>query len=128
MKNSKQVFIEHLHMETQTVFHANGDININPCGFELGQHILAGGRESVCQRGSLQTDDDGTSRFRAYKSDKSRVLELLFKTRHGDLKCTKHSIIARLAFPKELAPEDIAKGLECEIREMVKCIMARRKK
>ena len=38
---SKNVFIENLQMETQTVFNQNGNINIYPCGFEMGQHIVS---------------------------------------------------------------------------------------
>ena len=40
---TKNVFVESINMETQTVFHNNGSINIYPCDFELGQHIVSGG-------------------------------------------------------------------------------------
>ena len=50
LKGKKQnVFIENLLMETQTVFTENGNINIYPCIFELGQHIVAGGMGEASQ-------------------------------------------------------------------------------
>ncbi len=52
MKN--QIFIDNLQMETQTVFCQNGGINIFPCAFELGQHIVAGGNEAS-QKGGMVT-------------------------------------------------------------------------
>ena len=42
------IFINNLQMETQTVFCQNGSINIFPCAFELGQHIVAGGNIFNC--------------------------------------------------------------------------------
>ena len=47
----KNVFVENLQMETQTVFNQNGNINIYPCGFEAGQHIVSDGN-CASQKGS----------------------------------------------------------------------------
>ena len=60
------VFIETINMETQTIFHNNGSVNIYPCDFELGQHIIANGRNIASQKGRMTTDDDGRSHFRPY--------------------------------------------------------------
>ena len=51
----KNVFIENLQMETQTVFNQNGNINIYPCGFEAGQHIVSGG-DRASQKGRMVTE------------------------------------------------------------------------
>lgn len=99
MKN--QIFVDNINMETQTVFTKNGNINIYPCSFELGQHIVAGGNQ-VSQKGRMVTEDDGTSHFRAYaKNSGSRYLEL-FRTAHGEVKETRSSVIFQLRFPKKL--------------------------
>lgn len=37
---NKDIFIDTIKMDTQTVFHNNGSINIYPCDFELGQQIV----------------------------------------------------------------------------------------
>ena len=113
----KKVFIEDLHMETQTVFYANGDINISPCGFELGQHIVHGATRAS-QRGRMLTEDDGTSHFRPYGSDKSRVQKLLMTTQHGELKATKTGILGRWFFPKKQLNAAMVQSFCEEMQEM----------
>ena len=117
MKKTKNVFIDDLHMETQTVFYANGDINITPCGFELGQHIVLGGTR-VSQRGRILTEDDGTSHFRPYGSDKSRVQKLLMRTRHGELKATKTGILCRWFFGQKHLTTELVQAFCEEARQM----------
>ncbi|MBE6330975.1 MAG: hypothetical protein E7070_05320 [Bacteroidales bacterium] len=97
----QKVFIEDLHMETQTEFQMNGDINIYPCGFELGHHIVSGA-DCASQKGRMVTNDDGTSHFRAYAKDSGRRYRTIFHTAHGEVKETKRSVIFQLRFPKKL--------------------------
>ena len=58
-----QIFVDEIHMETQTVFHNNGNINIYPCEFELGQQIVAGDFVAS-QKGRMTTEADGRPHFR----------------------------------------------------------------
>ena len=74
----QNVFIENLQMETQTVFNQNGNINIYPCGFEAGQHIVSGA-DRASQKGRMVTEDDGTSHFRAYAKDSGSRYNTLFR-------------------------------------------------
>lgn len=97
----QQVFIDNLRMETQTVFCQNGDINIYPCDFELGQHIVAGGG-NVSQKGRMVTCESGTSHFHPYAQDSGSRYTSLFQTAHGEVKETKNSVIFQLRFPKKL--------------------------
>lgn len=97
----KKVFIDNLQMETQTVFAENGNINIYPCGFELGQHIVCGG-DRVSQKGRMVTEDNGTSHFRAYAKDSGARYTTLFRTAHGEVKETLETVIFQLRFPKRL--------------------------
>ncbi|MBO7466834.1 MAG: hypothetical protein J6T94_04020, partial [Bacteroidaceae bacterium] len=93
LKGKKQnVFIENLQMETQTVFNQNGNINIYPCGFEAGQHIVSGG-DRASQKGRMVTEDDGTSHFRAYAKDSGSRYNTLFRTAHGEVKETLEILI-----------------------------------
>ena len=101
MYNKKIVFIENLQMETQTVFNQNGNINIYPCGFEEGQHIVAGANQ-VSQKGRMVTEDDGTSHFYAYAKGSGNRYQELFRTAHGEVKETRTSVIFQLRFPKKL--------------------------
>ena len=98
----QKVFIENLQMETQTVFTENGNINIYPCAFELGQHIVAGGMGEASQKGRMVTDDSGTSRFTPYAKDSGSRYTTLFRTAHGEVKETRDSVICLLRFPKKL--------------------------
>ena len=100
MKQQK-VFIGNLQMETQTVFTENGNINIYPCGFEAGQHIVSGG-DCASQKGRMVTEDDGTSHFRAYAKDSGSRYNTLFRTAHGVVKETQENVIFQLRFSKRL--------------------------
>ena len=97
----KNVFIENLQMETQTVFNQNGNINIYPCGFEAGQHIVSGGSRAS-QKGRMVTEDNGTSHFRAYAKDSGSRYNTLFRTAHGEVKETQEDVIFQLRFPKRM--------------------------
>ena len=76
MKKEK-VFVENINMETQTVFHTNGDINIYPCDFERGQHIVAGGTRAS-QKGRMITEDDDIK-----ESESTVIFTLRFPKRMG---------------------------------------------
>ncbi len=88
-------------METQTVFCQNGSINIYPCSFELGQHIVVGGGNAN-QKGRMVTDESGTSHFHPYAKDSGSRYHTLFTTAHGQVKETQESVIFELRFPKKL--------------------------
>ena len=117
MKKTKQVFIEDLHMETQTVFYANGDINISPCGFELGQHIVSG-KDRVSQRGRMVTEDDGTSRFRPYMQGGTGRFRTLCRTAHGEVKESQDSLIVHLRLGKRLGKAAVESLLREEFGQM----------
>lgn len=110
----KNVFVESINMETQTVYNANGSINIYPCDFELGQHIVSGG-VIASQKGRMTTSDDGRSHFRPYAVGSGSRYMMLFNTEHGELKTSQKNVIVRLVFPKKLGKNDISKLLREEI-------------
>ena len=105
------VFIETINMETQTIFHNNGSVNIYPCDFELGQHIIANGRNIATQKGRMTTDDDGRSHFLPYAKGSGHRYMRLFDTPHGEMKMTKENIIFTLKFPKRFGKALIEKLL-----------------
>ena len=112
-------------METQTVFTENGNINIYPCNFELGQHIVSGGGEAS-QKGRMVTDGSGTSHFTPYAKDSgSRYLQL-FRTAHGEVKETRQSVIFQLRFPKRLGKALIEALYREEADEQAAFIKTRR--
>ena len=124
MKN--RIFIDNLQMETQTVYTENGNINIYPCDFELGQHIVARGMTEASQKGRMVTADDGTSRFTPYAKDSGSRYTTLFRTAHGEVKQTRGSIICQLRFPKRLGKANIEKLFMEESSEQVAYLKTRR--
>ena len=126
MKKNK-VFIENLHMETQTEFQMNGDIYIYPCGFELGQHIVSGA-DCASQKGRMVTEDDGTSHFRAYAKNSGSRYRTIFHTAHGEVKETKRSVIFQLRFSKKLGKALIRKLHRDEMEQQSEFIKTRRTK
>ena len=112
-------------METQTVFHNNGSINIYPCDFELGQHIVSGGTVAS-QKGRMTTDDDGRSKFMPYAQNSGSRYEPLFDTAHGEVKATKQSVIMTFRFPKKLG-KALIEALFAEECEEVKAFIKTRR-
>ena len=121
----KNVFIENLQMETQTVFNQNGNINIYPCGFEMGQHIVSDGN-CASQKGRMVTEDDGTSHFRAYAKDSGSRYSTLFRTAHGEVKETKEDVIFQLRFSKRMGKSLIESLYREETDEQAAFIKTRR--
>lgn len=124
MKN--RIFIDNLQMETQTVYTENGNINIYPCDFELGQHIVARGMTEASQKGRMVTADDGTSRFTPYAKDSGSRYTTLFRTAHGEVKQTRGSIICQLRFSKRLGKANIEKLFMEESGEQAAYLKTRR--
>ena len=114
---AKNIFIDNIDMETQTVFYLNGNIIITPCDFELGQHIISGGN-IVSQKGRMVTEDNGTSHFRPFETGTGRRYNPLFHTPHGEVKETNDQVIFQLRFPKKLGKE-LIEALLCEESEQM---------
>lgn len=123
MKNLN-IFVENINMETQTVFLANGDINIYPCEFEQGQQIVPGGT-SVSQKGRMITHDDGTSIFKHYRTNSGSRYNILFETPHGKIKESASSVVCEIRFPKRYGKDLIAKLHAEESEKMNAFIMTR---
>lgn len=98
----KQVFIENVNMETQTIYKVDGRVITKPCDFELGQHILTGGRTSISQRGSMRIEDDGSGTFRPFRTDTGSPFDEIFETPHGSVREYKTCIVVKHTFPKKL--------------------------
>ena len=118
----KQIFIEDVNMETQTVFSQRGTINIYPCDFELGQHQLLGGARRVCQRGRMVTDENGTSCFTPYRQNSGSRYMVLMQTDHGQVKTSQENVIVRLTFPKKMTTEQMKAALFQETDDMAEWI------
>ena len=119
------VFIDNLQMETQTVFTENGNINIYPCSFEMGRHIVRGS-DQASQKGGMVTDDNGTSRFTPYAKDSGSRYTQLFRTAHGEVKETRDSVIYQLRFHKRLGKALIEALYNEETSEQAAFIKTRR--
>lgn len=121
----KQIFIDNTRMNTQTVYTENGNINIYPCSFELGQHIVLKGN-TASQRGRMVTEDDGTSHFKPYAEGSGSRYNTLFETAHGMVKETLNDVIFQLRFPKRLGKSLIESMLREEQEEQAAFVKTRR--
>lgn len=121
----QNIFVEKINMETQTVFHTNGDINIYPCYFETNQQIVAGGNRAS-QKGRMITESDGTSHFKHYRNNSGCRYNRLFTTAHGDIKESESTVIFTLRFPKKYGKELIT-ALHQEETEDMKAYIKTRK-
>ncbi len=83
-------------MDTQTVFHANGDINIYPCAWSCEQ-VTTGGRRRP--KGRMTIEEDGTSHFHAYRTNSGSRYQHLYCTENGELKCTRDNLIVKMTLP-----------------------------
>lgn len=98
----RNVFIETIKIDTQTVYHENGSVSVTPAEYEYGRHqIVAGGKMSTIQKGKLITDDDGRSKFLPYAAGSGSRYSRVFKTRHGTVKQSQSNIIFSINFPKK---------------------------
>ena len=104
-------------MEAEAVFYVNGDINVTPCDFELGQHIV-NGAAIVSQKGRMVTQVNGASHFRPFATGTGSRYKSLFHTPHGEVKETNGQVIFQLRFPKKLGKE-LIEELLCEESEQM---------
>ena len=98
----RNVFIETVKIDTQTVYHENGIVSVTPAVYEDGKHqVVAGGKTTVTQKGKLVTEDDGRSKFLPYAAGSGSRYSRVFKTRHGTVKQSQSNIIFSINFPKK---------------------------
>ena len=120
----KQVFIDNIAMEAEAVFYVNGDINVTPCDFELGQHIV-NGAAIVSQKGRMVTQVNGASHFRPFATGTGSRYRKLFSTPHGEVKETNDQVIFQLRFPKKLGKDLIEALLQNESEQMREWVQSR---
>ena len=125
--NKQNIFFENINMDTQTVFHTSGDINIFPCDFERGQQIVASGTRAS-QKGRMITEEDGTSYFKHYRHNSGNRYDRLFTTAHGDIKESASTVIFTLRFPKKYGRALIEALYQQETEEMKAYIKTRKTK
>lgn len=99
--NKTNIFVDTVNMETQTVFHNNGEINIYPCEFELGQEILASGWAAT-QKGRMITRTDGNSTFLPYAKDSGSRYDELWVNPYSVLKMSKGRLVLTVSVPLEI--------------------------
>lgn len=103
-------------MDTQTRFHVNGDVNIYPCAW-VDEQVTGGG----CRRpkGRMTIEEDGTSFFRAYRSNSGSRYRHLFETANGEVKRTRTNLIVKLTLPLGIGRIKMIEALTQQIGEIV---------
>lgn len=82
----QQILAGEVSMDTQTKFHVNGDVNIYPCGW-VDEQVTNGGVRQT--RGRMAIEEDGTSHYKAYRSNTGPKRVQLFETRHATVEMTR---------------------------------------
>ena len=82
----QQILANEVSMDTQTKFHVNGDVNIFPCGW-VNEQVTRGGCAQT--KGRMTVEEDGTSHYKAYRTNTGPKRELLFETRHAAVEMTR---------------------------------------
>ena len=82
----QQILAGEVSMDTQTKFHVNGDVNIYPCGW-VDEQVTNGGKRQP--KGRMTIEEDGTSFFKAYRTNTGPKRELLYETRHACVEMTR---------------------------------------
>ena len=77
----KQLQLQNVKMDGSVNFHANGDINFCPCPWECDKQATLGGKVETIGRMAVQ--EDGTSIFKAYRTNTGPRRQLLYSTRHA---------------------------------------------
>ena len=107
-KMNNKIFLEDVHMDTQTAFLANGNINIYPCSWEEDKSpITADGTTTF--KGRITVEENGETRVSPYKigSQGPRYIEL-FNTEHCRVMMTQRGqIIEKWCFRPSLTADDI---------------------
>ena len=83
----QQILAGNVKMDTYTSFFANGDVNILPCPWECDEQVTTGGRRQL--KGRMTIEEDGTSFFKAYRTNTGPKRELLYSTRHAVVEMTR---------------------------------------
>ena len=139
-KNCKvqQILAGEVSMDTQTKFHVNGDVNIYPCGW-VDEQVTNGGKRQP--KGRMTIEEDGTSFFKAYRTNTGPKRELLFSTRHavvemtrpiyrsdkpGKRRLSKEHVYVTFKFPKNLGLA-LMKSLYAEESDEVMAYLKTRK-
>jgi len=114
--NNQQILAGNIKMDTQTFFHANGDINIYPCEW-MEEQVTTGGRRRP--KGRMTIEEDGTSYFHAYRTNSGSRYQHLYYTENGEVKRTRDNLIVKLTLPMGIGRLAIVDALARQVIEMI---------
>ena len=115
----QHILAGNIKMDTQTIFHENGDVNIFPCGW-VDEQVTNGG----CRRpkGRMTIEEDGTSHFRAYRANSGSRYQLLYETANGSCKRTRSVLLVTLRLPLGIGRIKIIEALWRQTQEIINYI------
>ncbi|MBR5699176.1 MAG: hypothetical protein IKX44_11265 [Prevotella sp.] len=86
----------------------------------MDEQVTTGG----CRRskGRMTIEEDGTSFFKAYRSNSGSRYEQLFQTANGEVKRTRKNLIVKLVLPLGIGRLAIIDALTSQIQEITNYI------
>ena len=95
---------ERVNIDSQTVYHANGNVNIYPCMYEQENTPFVANGTQTSHRGRMTVHDNGIGQFKAYAEGGAPRYRTLLFHRVGRTLC-----LAEIA----LCAGEAAPGYEC---------------
>jgi len=104
-KNDKNVLLQDYKLSTDTTFRANGEIDINPCSWELEKGPITVDAETKFVRGRVMVHPDGHTYFKPFTKGNGNHFEDLLVLPNCIVRKSKHQVLVEYRFSKKLSPE-----------------------
>lgn len=105
-------------MDARVIYMAN-EVNVYPAIWEIGRQVC---NQTLSRRGRMITEKDGTSHFKAYRTNSGSRYFQLYRTANGEVKRTRKNLIVKLVLPLGIGRLAIIETLMREMREIVNYI------
>ena len=118
----KRIFSDVFKMETETIYNEDGKIVVTPCDYELGKCITCDGKV-VKIPGRAEVDPDGNMTFTPSKQTLSSRFEVIYRTRHAEIRETKRDFVFVFRFQKMLMRKTLIRIFIDEIEKVKKFVI-----
>ena len=127
MSSKKNIF-KSVTMDTETTFHANGDVTTLPNGWEGYKAPVTLDGEKMALRGRMEVLPDGSTYFKAYRNGTGSKYTPIYSVLNGVLKTTKSDKkVIVLTFRGGLTDKQVADGLRQQAGEIANYIEYRKR-
>ena len=109
---------ERVNIDSQTVYHANGNVNIYPCMYEQEKTPFVANGTQTSHRGRMTVHDNGIGQFKAYAEGGAPRYRTLYSTESGELYASQKSLFVRVKLPLDMSACRQAESLFKQIADI----------